>query len=457
MVRKYTFFYFKQVITFLTFKLINFIAKLAGSILEDEDMEDEEDEIEKAVPAKIIEKKIMEVKPTLTSPQVQRQIIMGPNNQVILSPNATHQTTATIKTDSGIQSVPIIIQQPAPTIIQQPAPTQYILATNQQGQTYVVAQQPIANPPIPQTVLLAQTPGQQGQKTIIILQQPQNQHGQAIQMPQPAQQQKIIMTPSGQQVLYSSSPVQRQVQPTLIQQSPGAQIIQSAQSSNRKIVISNTAVESGKQATAATKIVQQTSQQTLQAIAQGQNIIMQKGQKYQIGSTQITQIVSPQNPPQNQNQPIAQKVSISTKSEQITTMPVTSQSSQIVFAKESSNVVVVKQSSESPTVGEKAGVCDKQVEQKYEESVEKEEVKQEEIEVKATPSQSSSGTSSPAPPPTQSKQTISIQIPVPQSQIAGPNAQQYTIKIVPSMDPSVKVKDEDVEISWPYICEVTLN
>ena len=113
------------------------LAKLAGSILEDED--DEEDEIEKSVPAKVIEKKIIEVKPTVSGSQIisttqmQRQIIMGPNNQVILSPNATHQTTATIKTDSGIQTVPIILQNnsiqgiPAPTIIQQPAPTQYIL------------------------------------------------------------------------------------------------------------------------------------------------------------------------------------------------------------------------------------------------------------------------------------------------------------------------------------------
>lgn len=103
-----------------------------------EDEDEEEDEIEKAVPAKIIEKKIIEVKPAgsasqMISAPVQRQIIMTPNNQVILSPNSTHQTTATIKTDSGIQTVPIVFQNnaiqgiQAPTIIQQPAPTQYIL------------------------------------------------------------------------------------------------------------------------------------------------------------------------------------------------------------------------------------------------------------------------------------------------------------------------------------------
>lgn len=405
-------------------------------------MEDE-DEIEKALPAKIIEKKMIEVKPS--GSQIintgQRQIIMGPNNQVILSPNQTHQT-ATIKTDSGIQSVPIIIQQPNQMIQhhqqQQSQPTQYILATNQQGQTYVVAQQPINNPPMPQTVLLAQAPGQQGQKTIIILQQPQGGQ-QTIQVGQQQQQQKIIMTPSGQQVIYSSQ-VQRHMQPTLLQQSPGTQIIQNAsQATNRKIVITN-AHQQGQQQ--GTKIVQHaTSQQTLQAIAQGQNIIMQKGQKYQIGSTQITQIV---NPVQQQQQ---QQVS-NLMTQKIISTPVTTQSAQVMIAKES---MIVKQASESPVI--ETPPIEVQ-EKKHEEVVD--EIKEEIDAVKAPSSQassssSSSGTSSPAPP---TKQTISIQIPVPQSQIAGQNAQQYTIKIVPSMDPSVKVKDEDVELSWPYTCEV---
>lgn len=416
-------------------------------------MEDE-DEIEKALPAKIIEKKMIEVKTSgggsqmINTGQVQRQIIMGPNNQVILSPNATHQTTATIKTDSGIQSVPIIIQQPNPIIQQQSQPTQYILATNQQGQTYVVAQQPINNPPMPQTVLLAQAPGQQGQKTIIILQQPQGGQ-QTIQMGQQSQQQKIIMTPSGQQVIYSSSSVHRHIQPTLLQQSPNTQMIQNAsQATNRKIVITNASHQQNQQQT---KIVQHaTSQQTLQAIAQGQNIIMQKGQKYQIGSTQITQIVNPvqqQQPQQQVSNLMTQKV-IST--------PVTTQSAQVMIAKESApSNIIVKQSSESPVIETQSTPPETptQQEQKHEETTDdiKEEI---EKDIKAPSSQasssSSSGTSSPAP----TKQTISIQIPVPQSQIAGQNAQQYTIKIVPSMDPSVKVKDEDVELSWPYTCEV---
>lgn len=446
-------------------KAADLYAKLAGSILEDEDMDEEEDEIEKSVPAKIIEKKIIEVKPTgnqiISTAQVQRQIIMGPNNQVILSPNSAHQTTtATIKTDSGIQSVPIIIQQPNPTIIQQPAPTQYILATNQQGQTYVVAQQPMATPQMhPQTVLLAQAPGQQGQKTIIILQQPQGQHGQTIQMAQQAQQQKIIMTPSGQQVIYSS-PVQRQVmQPALTQ----ASIIQNSsttQSTNRKIVITNTVDSSGKiisQTTqqAGTKIVQATSQQTLQAIAQGQNIIMQKGQKYQIGSTQITQIVNP-TPSQQQSAVVSQQKVASPKPEVIT------QQTQVVMAKETS-VTITSKPAESENITFVPSQSPQQdIEKSDEKESDKEEVKEETTELpkespnatkSSTPSQTSSGASSPAP---SNKQTISIQIPVPQSQIAGPNAQQYTIKIIPSMDPSVKVKDEDVELSWPYTCEVIL-
>jgi AT-rich interactive domain-containing protein 2 len=437
-------------------KAADLYAKLAGSILEDEDMEeDDEDEIEKAVPAKIIEKKIIEVKPTGGGSQIissnPRQIIMGPNNQVILSPNATHQTTATIKTDSGIQSVPIIIQQPTPTIIQQPAPTQYILATNQQGQTYVVAQQPIAQPQVPQQFLLAQTPGQQGQKTIIILQQPGGQHGQAIQVAQPSQQ-KIIMTPSGQQVIYSS-PMQRQVvgQQTVHTPPPGTSIIQNspgAQAGNRKIVITNAAVDSNRQPQqTTTKIVQHATSQQIQAMAQGQNIIMQKGQQYKIGSTQITQIV-------NQPQVIQQQQAIVTQQQpQQVTQTITQK---IVTAKTDTQVVpqtiglttIVKQAAESPAGENSITPPETPKEQKSEEK--EEEMKTEEA---ATPaSQTSSGTSSPAPP---NKQTISIQIPVPQSQIAGPNAQQYTIKIIPSMDPSVKVKDEDVEISWPYTCEVS--
>ncbi|XP_070494438.1 AT-rich interactive domain-containing protein 2 isoform X2 [Chironomus tepperi] len=480
-------------------KAADLYAKLAGSILEDED-EDELDEIEKSVPAKIIEKKIIEMKPQanqiIGTTQVQRQIIMGPNNQVILSPNNTHQTTATIKTDS------------APTIIQQPAPTQYILATNQQGQTYVVAQQPMSQPQMPQTVLLAQTPGQTGAqgKTIIILQQPQ---GQQIQV-QPGQQQKIIMTPSGQQVIYSS-PVQRQVigQPiiqTLPQQSTANTIIQNTATNTqgRKIVITN--VDGTAQG--GTKIMQQTptkivqhttsagtSQQTLQAIAQGQNIIVQKGQKFQIGSTQISQVMTPTQQQVQQSQQLQiqaatqqihmqqgsnQQIHIQQANKQIQIQQSSQQNpvTQTVQIQSQSNVmatskIVQKIEPNPPAIQQKENIEIKKDEhaESFTSAVNQQEssqikventdsnesqqgamIKMEETsETQKDKTPSSSGSSSPSP--NQNKQTISIQIPVPQSQLVGANAQQYTIKIIPSMDTSIKVKDEDVEPSWLYICD----
>ncbi|KAL7046948.1 hypothetical protein ACKWTF_002752 [Chironomus riparius] len=499
-------------------KAADLYAKLAGSILEDED-DEEEDEQEKSVPAKVIEKKIIEMKPTgggsqiISTTQMQRQIIMGPNNQVILSPNATHQTTATIKTDSGIQTVPIILQNnsmqgiPAPTIIQQPAPTQYILATNQQGQTYVVAQQPMSQPQMPQTVLLAQTPGQTGAqaKTIIILQQPQ---GQQIQV-QPAQQQKIIMTPNGQQVIYSS-PVQRQVigQPMIQTVSSANTIIQNTAttSQGRKIVFTNVdgttqggakIIHNVQQQQTPTKIVQHTgaSQQTLQAIAQGQNIIVQKGQKFQIGSTQISQVMTPthQTP---QIQQVSQQVHIQAATQQIHMQQTSNQQIHFQQASSVNQQIQIQQLQQNPvTQNVQSIMAPTKIVQKIEPnpsaSPQKEivEIKKDEhveshtqisnqqesshIKVENTDSNesqqgtmikmeetsesqkdktpSSSGSSSPSP--NQNKQTISIQIPVPQSQLVGANAQQYTIKIIPSMDTSIKIKDEDVEPSWLYICD----
>lgn len=368
-------------------KAADLYAKLAGSILDsDEEMEDE---IEK-IPTKMIEKK------------VTRQIIMGPNNQMMLSPpSGSHQTTATIKTDSGIQTVPIILQNNAiqgQTIIQQPAPTQYILATNQQGQTYVVAQQPM---PQPQQILhLAQNPNQQGTKTIIILQQGQGQQGhQQIQVAQQqGQQQKIIMTPNGQQVIYST---QRQFgqQQVIGNFQQGTTFIQSGTTqsmTNRKIVFTNTPVEA-QTTPGGAKIVQQQMP--------GQNIIVQKGQKFQIGNTQISQVIQPQKvvqpPPKTESPPVA---------------------------------VLTRSKSPSPVAQPEVKVIEPQEVQ----------------EVVETPkeSPSTSGTSSPAP----SKQQVSIQIPVPQSQISGPNSQQYSIKIIPSMDPA-KVKDEEFDANWPFVCD----
>jgi AT-rich interactive domain-containing protein 2 len=376
-------------------KAADLYAKLAGSILDsDEEMEDE---LEK-IPTKVIEKKVVPAPQVISS--TPRQIIVGPNNQMILSPQSGSHQTATIKTDSGIQTVPIILQNnaiqgiPGQTIIQQPAPTQYILATNQQGQTYVVAQQPM---PQPQQILLAQTPNQQGTKTIIILQQGQGQQQQIqVAQPQQQQQQKIIMTPNGQQVIYST---QRQV---IGQQ----QVIGNYQQNttqpmaNRKIVFTNTPVD-GQTTPGGAKIIQQ-------QIVGGQNIIVQKGQKFQIGNTQISQVIQP---PKTQ-----------------------------VPMKVESPPVQVTAPSKSPSPVAQPEVKANET-QEIQETVEtpKESPKE---------SPSTSGTSSPAP----GKQQVSIQIPVPQSQVGGPNSQQYSIKIIPSMDPA-KVKDEEVDASWPFVCD----
>lgn len=170
----------------------NLYAKLAASLLEDEDMETFTSQ-SSSITGSMVEPP----KPVITVP-VQRQIIVSPNNpsQMIIAPQQSNnsqmgQATATIKTEGGYQTVPVILQhsntqqmgniqiqkqisglgqQIIQPVIQQQQ-TQYMLATNQQGQTYLVAQ--------PQSsqcnqILLTQTSQQQGgapTKTIIILQQ----------------------------------------------------------------------------------------------------------------------------------------------------------------------------------------------------------------------------------------------------------------------------------------------
>lgn len=434
---------------------------MAGSILEDEEMEEE---IEKSIPTKIIEKKVIEVKQTTTSnqqqiinsPSVPRQIIMGPNNQMMLSPAAgSHQTTATIKTDSGIQTVPIILQNssmqgmPNQAILQQPTPTQYILATNQQGQTYVVAQQPMPQPQMPQQILLAQAPNQQGTqtKTIIILQQNQGQQNQSglqqIQVQPQGQQQKIIMTPSGQQVIYSTQrPFGQQQVLQNYQQGVHTTIIQSGTTqsmTNRKIVFTNSV--DGQTTPGGAKIIQAVQQQPQQHQLQalGQNIIVQKGQKFQIGNTQISQVIQP-TPLANQ-QP--QQIQIVPK-----TTPQRIESPPVIVSKES-NMVLIRaadnsnSSSSSPSVVQDNKLADSH-----------EIVKSDEVELqKESPSILATSTNtSGASSPSQGKPQVSIQIPVPQSQIVGPNSQQYSIKIIPSMDPA-KVKDEEVDPTWPFVCD----
>lgn len=432
-------------------KTADLFAKLTQSILDsDEEMEDE---VEKAIPTKVIEKKVIEVKTgqqqIISGSPVQRQIIMGPNNQVILSPaSGQHQTTATIKTDSGIQTVPIILQNSnsnpmqgmqGQTIIQQQPQTQYILATNQQGQTYVVAQQQIQQP---QQYLVAQNSNNQ-QKTIIILQQnPQgHQQQQTIQVGQQQQQQKIIMTPSGQQVIYST-------QRPMIQNQ-----ISSQQMGNRKILFTNTGEG---QAPGGAKIIQ--------TVQPNQNIIMQKGQKFQIGNTQISQVI--QQAPQTSTAP-SQPTTVTIQQAQ----PQMQQSSTIqIVQKAPTPIQIVHKTTDSPPPPtavmtpkpfETSNSNSPQPEQQMIFSSDQENSNQHQPSKENTPmmtpkdspspSQASSGTSSPAPNQGPPKQ-VSIQIPVPQSQIVGPNSQQYSIKIIPAMDPS-KVKEEEVDSSWPYVCD----
>ncbi|KAI9579874.1 AT-rich interactive domain-containing protein 2 [Glossina fuscipes] len=227
----------------------NLYAEMAASILEDEDLDDippvtqspqlsiEQQSLQTPL---ILPTKMQASNPASTLQNVQRQLLFQTNqaSQIKLSQSNTPQTPqlpnamATIKTDQGLQTVPVILQQkplesnqPTAQIIQQviqqatqPQQTQYVLATNPQGQTYLVAQQATPQtqaPPPPQptqTVLVTHTPQQQsaGTKTIIILQQ------QTLSGPSTQQQlitnaagagQKMIMTTSqGQQVLVTQRP-----------------------------------------------------------------------------------------------------------------------------------------------------------------------------------------------------------------------------------------------------------
>uniref|UniRef100_A0A1A9WJD6 ARID domain-containing protein n=1 Tax=Glossina brevipalpis TaxID=37001 RepID=A0A1A9WJD6_9MUSC len=228
----------------------NLYAEMAASILEDEDLDDippvtqtSQLSVEQQQPSQapiILPTKMQAPNQTGTLQNVQRQLLFQTNQapQIKLSQSNASQTPqlpnamATIKTDQGLQTVPVIFQQkplesnqPTAQIIQQviqqatqPQQTQYVLATNPQGQTYLVTQQATPQtqapqPPQPtQTVLVTHTPQQQsaGTKTIIILQQ------QTLSGPPTQQQiitnatgtgQKMIMTTSqGQQVLVTQRP-----------------------------------------------------------------------------------------------------------------------------------------------------------------------------------------------------------------------------------------------------------
>jgi AT-rich interactive domain-containing protein 2 len=505
-------------------KAADLYAKLAGSILEDEEMEDDES-------SKVVEKKV-EVKPAPqpiinTQPvPVQRQLIMTPNNQVILSPGAgTPTATATIKTDSGIQTVPILLQNPGmpgqfiqqPTLVQQQsAPTQYILATNNQGQTYVVAQQQA-----PQTVLLAQTPQQQGTgtKTIIILQQqPQQQIGggnttiQQIGGLNVAQQssQKIIMTPHGQQVFVTQVPRPYQQQQVIQGYQPTNTNIIQGQSQGRKIIITNTGnaveVDGGKsgdnqqilkqfttasgtkiiqtvqpqvyqQTTnpqqAQTKIIQGTSQQTIQALAQGQNIIVQKGQKFQIGNTQISQIIQPQAQqqivaqpsgvqqqqtqqiiiqktimqPQTQTQLVQQQIIQQNPVTQVITTTAENKTHIVTTMAQQSQITQQIISQQAPlipaTIQQQIPVTQPSPVQEITQQIPIAQKSPDETSAKSEDADPAAGTSG------QTK-TFSIQIPVPAG--SQPGAPQQTVKVIPAMDPN-KIVEEDVDPNWLYVCD----
>ncbi|XP_061389498.1 AT-rich interactive domain-containing protein 2 [Musca vetustissima] len=225
----------------------NLYAEMAASILEDEDLEELAATQTAAPPPKdpapSLTQPSLIVQQTTTTGAMPRQLVFQTSQQPQIKINQTPATVtqptmhqmpnamATIKTDQGLQTVPVIVHQKPMVDNSQPqqiiqqvmqpttnqAPTQYVLATNQQGQTYLVAQQAPQPPPQPQptqTVLVTQTPQQQstGAKTIIILQQntiagPPVAQQQIITTTTQGQQQKMIMTtPQGQQVLVTQRP-----------------------------------------------------------------------------------------------------------------------------------------------------------------------------------------------------------------------------------------------------------
>jgi len=195
----------------------NLYADLAASILEDEDMDDvpplAKSSQEQPQPQSQQQQQLQLI-PAKVQP-TQRQLVFPANSVVSPAPPPQLKlaTTATIKTDQGLQTVPVILQ-PKSSMDATPAQqTQYVLATNQQGQTYLVAQQtqptiPTSTQSAPPTLLVTQTPQQQT-KTIIILQQPGGVSAANV-----AGTQKMIMTTAqGQQVLVTTTTAPQLAQP----------------------------------------------------------------------------------------------------------------------------------------------------------------------------------------------------------------------------------------------------
>ncbi|XP_034476158.1 AT-rich interactive domain-containing protein 2 [Drosophila innubila] len=215
----------------------NLYADLAASILEDEDMDDvpplaaqsnqeqqqPQQQQQQQQPQR--QQQQLQLIPAKVQP-AQRQLIFPAGNSPAPPPQLKLATTATIKTDQGLQTVPVILQQKTEQQQQQPTQTQYVLATNQQGQTYLVAQQtaPVAAPasaPATPTLLVTQTQPQHNQqtKTIIILQQPPGVSTSNV----PGTQKVIMTTAQGQQVLVTTTTAPAAAQPRPLTPAQGQQ------------------------------------------------------------------------------------------------------------------------------------------------------------------------------------------------------------------------------------------
>lgn len=200
----------------------NLYAEMAASILEDDESMAEEEETEEDTSME--EEQVTATHIAAAASGKPQQIITLPLRQQIIMPPGASQQQQVILTGphpsagqhpAGTTS---IIQQGPMTTAVNAGQTQYVLATNRQGQTYVVATQP---------------PMQQQQKTIIILQQQPNQTQGAVQTAvTPIQQainsqgQKIIMTtPQGQQVVMTGQGTNLQAATQVLGQSGQRQVV----------------------------------------------------------------------------------------------------------------------------------------------------------------------------------------------------------------------------------------
>lgn len=152
----------------------------------------------------------------MTQPTTRQIIVSQPQiqaaSQVVLSSGTQLKTTGVIVQNSTQQRAPMVLQQNAGgQILLTPGQVQLVASTSQPGQyvlqtsgaqgAYVVAQsQTAVVHGQPQTVLVTQTPQQQGTsaKTIIILQQPATNTA--------THHQKVMVTPQGQQVVVTQVP-----------------------------------------------------------------------------------------------------------------------------------------------------------------------------------------------------------------------------------------------------------